>query len=197
MAARRRTTLAAELFALHPIRRGLEAGAFAYLKAALQLAVDPQSQALRRTDIKQYFQYGKELLSWLSRPGTAQESDEIAASVLRRIVQTDLPAQLMLQAASLVGRRRRGRPTESKFLAVLALEAKLARPEVKWKQIVGFVCQCGRLQHDEYCVENLEVQVRRLRSLLRRTGLARLIVANAKLPLLKRNLQNLVGRRES
>jgi len=193
MAARGRTTLTVQLFVMHPIRKGLEVGASIYIQLAAELAVDLKARLLRCADIKQCFRDGKELLSWLSHPRSQQELDELDASVLSHIVQAEMRPQLKLKFASHVGRPGRGRPTETKFLAVLALEAKLARPEVKWKQITGFVCQCGKLEHNDCCVENLEAQVRRLRALLRRTGLARLIIANAKPPLLKRNLQELIG----
>ncbi len=192
MAARRRTTLAVQFFDLHPIRRGLKAGAFVYLQDAVRLAVDPQSRALRRADIKQCFHRGSELLRWL-RPSlrSKQESDELSASVLGHISQSDLPPELKLKFASLVGRRPRGRPQESKSLAVTALEAKLARPEATWMQIAALLCPCPK--HNEYCGKNLEAQVKRLRSLLRKTGLVPLIVASAKPLLLKRNLQELLG----
>src|SRR5881396_487621 len=98
MGARRRTTLAVQLFALHPIRRGLEAGALAYLQVAMQLADDPQSRALRGGDIKQCFRRGRELLRWLTPPQRSeQESIEISASVLGHIVQSDLPSELKLK----------------------------------------------------------------------------------------------------
>lgn len=194
MAAYKRSTRAVQLFAMHPIRRGLKAGAFAYLQIALQLAVDPQSRAVRRADIKQYFRWGKELLRWLNPPlRSRQESDEIAASVLGHIVQSELSPELKVKFASLVGRRPRGRPQESKSLAVTALEVKLARPEAKWEQITALLCPCSKPKHDEYCVKNMEAQVKRLRSLLRGTGLVPLIVAKAKPLVLKRNLQELVG----
>jgi hypothetical protein len=187
--------LASRLFNLHPIYRGIEAATYSRLKLALHLAADPQTRDARIENIRRCFREGGELLRWLLSPRSETARDEIVSGMIKQVLASTLPAGKQVEAARIALKRPRGRPQETRKLAVYALEAKLARPEATWEQITAPACRCTKPKHDSYCAENLESQVRRLKSLLRRTGVASEIIARAKHPTLRRNLQTMLGQK--
>lgn len=194
MSARKRTTLAARLFDLHPIYGGIEAGALAKVHVAMDMAMDPREREAHKTMIQRMFRDGRELFDWIHHPLEERERSEVTLRALRTVIDHSnlSPRQKLEYLRTAVGRPR-GRPSELKLLAVYALEAKLARPEATWDQITRLLCPCKKQRHDSYCSDNLQSEVRRLKSLLRRMDLARLIVAHVKHSALRQNLQEMLG----
>ena len=194
MNARRRKSLAARLFDQHPIHRGIEAGAFARLEAARRLCLNSQERKRKSATVQRMLREGRELLSWLQPPLSERERSEVVLSTIMKVIsrETLVPEQ-KTEILRLATKRPRGRPADSKYLAVCALETKLARPEATWEQITVQVCKCTKPRHDTCCTENLERQAGRLKALLRRTEILPLIFATTKSVALKRNLRDMLG----
>jgi hypothetical protein len=194
MNARKRKPLAVRLFDEHPIYRGIEAGAYAHFEAAMRLSLNSKNLEHQRVTIQRMFRDGRELLSWLRRPlGRPARSEVVLSTITKIISQATLPPEQKEECVRLAMKRLRGRPAESKYLAVSALEAKLARPDLTWEQITSRVCPCTKLSHDSCCTENLERQVGRLKALVRRTDILPFILASTKSVTLRRNLRDTLG----
>jgi hypothetical protein len=194
MSARKRTTSAARLFDLHPIYGGIEAGAFARVRIAMDMVMDPRKREAQKATIQGMFRDGRELFGWIHRRLEERERSEVTLRALSTMIDhSNLSPEQKFKYLRAAVRRPRGRPSELKLLAVYALETKLARPEANWDQITKRLCPCPKQSHDCCCSNNLQSEVRRLKSLLRRTGLVRLIIAHAKHSALKQNLQEMLG----
>jgi hypothetical protein len=194
MNARKRKPLAARLFGEHPIRRGIEAGAYAHLETARRLSLNPQERERQIATIRRMFRDGRELLGWVLPPLSERGRSEVVLGVVKKMISlAPLPPEQKVEGLRLATKRPRGRPADSKYLAVYALEAKLARPESKWGEIAAFMCPCTKPIHDSCCTENLERQVGRLRALLRRTKIAPIILAATRNHTLRRNLRRMLG----
>src|SRR5216683_2491839 len=194
MHARKRTTLAVRLFDLHPIYRGIEAGAFAHFQVALSMALDPQTRETQRATIQRMFHDCSELLGWIRRPLGDRERNEVVLSLIEKVLSNlTMSPEQKVTFIELSTKRPRGRPSDSKHLAVYALEVKAVRPVTKWEKVTELLCPCTKPGHDSCCVENLKSQVKRLRLLLCNTGLVPLIVATAVHRTLKLKLQALLA----
>jgi hypothetical protein len=194
VSARKSKPPAARLFDEHPIRRGIEAGAFAYLQAAFRLAINSQDREHQSTKIQRMLRDGWELLGWVTPPLRRHARSQVDLRMIEKMIShTALPPEQKIQGIRLVTKRPLGRPAESKYLAVCALEAKVARPEATWEQITACVCPCTKPTHNSYCTDNLEKQVGRLKKVLHRTKVISFVFASAKNRTLKHNLLAVFG----
>ena len=198
MTARKRKTLAVRLFDEHRFcAAAIEAAAFARLEAARRLSLNSQDREHQRAAIQRMFREGRKLLGWLSQPSDMDRRDRALVRVLSLILtQPKLTAKFKADCIRTAPRRPRGRPPERKLRAVYALETKLARPEATWEEITACSCPCTKRDgHDECCIENLESEVKRLKSVLRALDLIPSILADATHTLLKRNLQEMFSQK--
>jgi len=196
MGAGKRTTLAVRLFDLHPIYHGISAGALAHLQVALRLALDSRTPEAQKATIRRMFKDGSELLGWLQQPREEGDRCETVLKVVRSVISlpsSSLSSEKKIEFLRAATKRSVGRPPDSKLLTVYALEVKAARPKTKWKEVTELLCVCRSQKHDSCCEENLKSQVKRLKSLLNRTGLTTLIVAKAKHQVLKSNLRTVLS----
>jgi hypothetical protein len=139
---------------------------------------------------------GRELLGWLRGPLSDRQRDESVLRIVQQLIsRTGLSPEQKIEGLRVVLKRPRGRPADSRYLAVIALEAKVARPEATWAQITRLVCHCAKPSHDSYCTDNVERQVVRVKGLIRETGVMPLILATTKSATLRRNLRKMLCQR--
>jgi hypothetical protein len=178
---------------MHPLYRGIQAGSLAHTQVAVRMALDSQTREAQKETIRQMFRDGSKLLSWVLPPIGEGERNESILWAVNSLLQSTLPREKKIECLQHGAKRPRGRPSDSRLWAVYALEVKAVRPETKWEKVTELLCPCTKPGHDSCCVENLKSQVKRLRSLLRNTGLVPLIVAAAGHRTLKLNLQALLA----
>ena len=194
MAARKRKSSAARGFDAHPVRLGVEAGAYACFQAALELMHSSQGAERDNSTIRKLFRDGRDLFRWLSPPFTDLQRKESVLSTARKLLSHEsLSVELKMKGLQTITKSPRGRPADSKHSVIFALEAKLAFPEMGWKQITPKFCPCTKREHDSCCVDNLESQIARLKTLIRRTGILPLISRAARGAAFKRNLHDMFG----
>jgi hypothetical protein len=66
---------------------------------------------------------------------------------------------------------RSGRPLGRRWLAIRGLELRFLNPSLSWRDITKRVCDCGKLLHDDCCIQCLKSAVSELRNLLRKYDL--------------------------
>jgi hypothetical protein len=65
------------------------------------------------------------------------------------------------------GEHPKGRPVVRRHVAAKALEAKLANPRLKRRELAQKFCPCGKKNHTEECAERLRRDMQRLNVLIR------------------------------
>jgi hypothetical protein len=143
---------------LEPIRRIRQ-------YAAARLAEGPITpEAVSR--IEEAVRRLRTLLTYAVAPGPdlARQVLEAGRDALARSESPEVAERAFLAA----GEHPKGRPVARRHVAAKALEAKLANPRLKRRELAQQFCPCGNGRHTQTCAERLRRDVKRLKALIRR-----------------------------
>ena len=111
----------------------------------------------------------KELMDWIY-PSVSALSLENGMQIANRMQQADFPREWVQAVIKGIGRKKAGRPSTKRCVAIQAKELKLTDPKRwSWPKITAVLCDCGK-DHDIRCQNNLRREVLHLEKIMRECG---------------------------
>lgn len=119
----------------------------------------------------------KELLGWIYKGKRPLRARLDAAY---QLLDAGWPEEKVEELLFTGPRRKRGRPSTRRQIAIWALETQLISPHLTWPQLAKQFCQCGERRHTTACAKNIDTAVGELKKVLRKYGLDSLLTPKVK-----------------